>query len=376
MKIIYIANTQMPTDRAHGYQITKTCEKFAALWNEVLLLIPDRKHKLGDDIFEYYGLKRNFAVQKIACFNVMALRRGGKLAFYAELVIFSVKLLFKKVEKNSIIYSRDIFSIFVFRMRGFRVVYNVHNWTEKRSRLLRIFFGKEVKIVCNSEGTRNRVVKDGFNNSITAQNGVELSDFEPLEEKSNLRKKLELPLDKKIVLYAGHLYGWKGVDTILKTAKLLGGKQDIFFVVVGGSAEEQEGFAAKMKEGGIVNMLSVGHKLKKEIPHYLQSADILLLPNSAKSEESVKYTSPIKMFEYMASGVPIIASDLPSLREVLNEKNALLTSPDNPNAFAEAIEKLLNDVNLSSHIAQRAKDDVRKYTWDEYARKILEFIQK
>lgn len=376
MKIIYIANTQMPTDRAHGYQITKTCEKFAVFGNEVSLWVPDRAHNLGSNIFEYYGLTKNFTLEKIPCFNVMALRHAGKLPFYAELVIFSIKLLFKKVEKNSIIYSRDIFSIFVFRMRGFRVVYNVHNWTEKRSRLLRIFFGKEVKIVCNSEGTRKRVVKDGFNNSITAQNGVELSDFEHLEEKPSLRKKLELPLDKKIVLYAGHLYGWKGADTILETAKLLGGKQDIFFVVVGGGAEEQKGFAAKMKEEGISHMLLVGHKLKKEIPQYLQSADILLLPNSAKSEESVKYTSPIKMFEYMASGVPIIASDLPSLREVLNEKNALLTSPDNPNAFAEAIEKLLNNANLSALIARNAKDDVQKYTWDEYAKKILEFIQK
>jgi glycosyltransferase involved in cell wall biosynthesis len=376
MKIIYIANTQMPTDRAHGYQITKTCEKFAALGNEVSLWVPDRTHNLGSDIFGYYGLKKNFTIEKIPCFNVMALRHAGKLPFYAELVIFSVKLLCKEVEKNSIIYSRDILSIFVFRIRGFRVVYNVHNWTEKRSRLLKIFFGKEVKIVCNSEGTRKRVVKDGFNNSITAQNGVELSDFEHLEEKPSLRKKLELPLDKKIILYAGHLYGWKGADTILKTAKLLGGEQDIFFVVVGGGTEEQKIFAAKMKEGGIFNMLSVGHKLKKEIPQYLQSADILLLPNSAKSEESVKYTSPIKMFEYMASGVPIIASDLPSLREVLSEENALLIEPDNPQALAESIEKILNDTNLSSQIAQKAKDDVRKYTWDNYAEKILEFIQK
>lgn len=372
MKIIYIANTQMPTDRAHGYQIGKTCEKFAAFGNEVRLIVPDRKHKLGDDIFEYYGLKRNFSFEKISCFNVMS--HGGRIAFLTELAIFSVKLFFKKVEKTTVIYSRDILPLFIFRIRGFRVVYNVHNWTERRSRITRLLLGRNTKIVCNSEGTRRRVEEDGFAHIITAQNAVELSDFENLEDKFELRKALELPLDKKIVMYVGHLYGWKGLDTVLQAAKLLSDKNNILFVIVGGDEGEQKEFLTKMKEGGIENMLAFGNKPKKEIPKYLQSADILLLPNSAKSEESVKYTSPIKMFEYMASGVSVIASDLPSLREVLNEKNALLVKPDSPEALSAEIEKLLNDTALSETLAHQAKEDVQKYTWDEYAKKILNFI--
>lgn len=374
MKIIYIANTQMPTDRAHGYQIAKTCEKFAAFGNEVTLIVPDRKHNLGDDIFEYYGLKNNFTIERISCFDAMSFVRLGKFAFYAELGIFSLKLFFKKIEKDTVIYSRDIFPLFIFRMRGFRIVYNVHNWSERRRRVTRLLLGLDTKIVCNSEGTRAEVIKDGFTNVITAQNGVELSDFENLGSKIELRKKLELPLDKKIVMYVGHLYGWKGVDTVVKSAKLLSDKTDILFVIVGGDEGEQKEFTAKMKEERIENMLSFGNKPKKEIPKYLQSADILLLPNSAKSEESVKYTSPIKMFEYLASGVPIVASNLPSLREVLNEKNSLLVAPDSPGALASGIEKLLNDTSLSKTLAHQAKEDVQKYTWDEYARKILHFV--
>lgn len=373
MKIIYIANTQMPTDRAHGYQIGKTCEKFAAFGNEVGLIVPTRANALGD-MFEYYGLKRNFTLEKIPCFGVMSRAGSGTLAFWSELSIFSVKLFFKKVEKSTVVYSRDIIPLFVFRMRRFNVVYNVHNWSERRSRVTRLFLGRHVKIVCNSEGTRQRVMKDGFTNVITAQNGVELSDFENLGDKFELRKTLALPLDKKIVMYVGHLYGWKGVDTVLKAAKLLDDKKDMLFVVVGGDAGEQKEFLAKMKEAGIENMLPLGNQPKKEIPKYLRSADILLLPNSGKSEESVKYTSPIKMFEYMASGVPIIASDLPSLKEVLNGENSLFVKPDNPQSLAEGIEKLLDDKKLSEKFAMRAKSDVQKYTWDEYAKKILDFI--
>ena len=373
MKIIYIANTQMPTDRAHGYQIGKTCEKFAALGNEVALIIPDRKHNLPEGIFEYYGLQKNFTVEKISCFNVMS--HGGRLAFFAELAIFSLKLLFKKIDKDTIIYSRDMAPLFIFRARGFRVVYNAHNWSPRRKRLLRTFFGTEVKIICNSEGTRRQAREDGFHNSITATNGVELADFENLGSKIELRKKLELPLDKKIAMYVGHLYGWKGVDTILRAATFLKEEKNILFVVVGGDEGEQKEFTAKIKEEGIENLLSLGHKPKKEIPKYLESADILLLPNSAKSEESVKYTSPIKMFEYLASGIPVIASDLPSLREVLHEKNSLLVKPDNPEALSEGIEKLLNDTAFSEALARQAHRDAEKYTWDEYAKKILNFIE-
>lgn len=372
MKIIYIANTQMPTDRAHGYQIGKTCEKFAAFGNEVTLIVPDRKHNLTGDIFEYYGLQKNFTVEKISCLNVMS--HGGRFAFFLELIIFSAKLLFKKIDKDALIYSRDIVPLFVFRARGFRVVYNVHNWSPRRKRLLRRFFGTAVKIVCNSEGTRQQVAKDGFHNSITATNGVELSDFENLGSKIELRKKLELPLDKKIAMYVGHLYGWKGVDTILRAAKFLKEKKNILFVVVGGDEGEQKEFLAKIKEEGIENILSLGHTPKKEIPKYLQSADILLLPNSAKSEESVKYTSPIKMFEYLASGIPVIASDLPSLREVLHEKNSLLVKPDSPEALSEGIEKLLSDSVFSEALARHAHADAEKYTWDNYAKKILNFL--
>ncbi|MBI2120118.1 MAG: glycosyltransferase family 4 protein [Parcubacteria group bacterium] len=372
MKIIYIANTQMPTDRAHGYQIGKTCEKFAVLGNDVSLVVPDRQHNLGDDIFEYYGLKRNFAFQKISCFDVMS--HGGRLAFLTELAVFSFKLFFIKTQKDTIIYSRDIISLFVFRMRGFCVVYNVHNWSKRRSRITRLLLGRHAKIVCNSEGTRRQVMKSGFKNSITAQNGVELSEFENKVDQNALRQELHLPLDKKIAMYVGHLYDWKGVDTVLGSAKLLGGKKGILFVIIGGDEGEQKEFTSKMKEEGIKNMFSCGNKPKREIPKYLQSADILLLPNSAKSEESVKYTSPIKMFEYLASGVPVVASNLPSLKEVLNEKNSLLVEPDSPQALADGIEKLLNDTTLSETLARQAKADVQKYTWDEYARKILNFI--
>lgn len=365
----------MPTDKAHGYQISKTCEKFAALGNEVELLVPNRKNYVADDLFDYYGLKKNFNVTKIPCPDVIFLSHYiGALAFYAQTFFFSAKLFIKKVERESLIYSRDIFSILIFRLRGFDVVYNAHNWSKKMKWFMKIFLNKDLKIVCNSEGTRKQIAKDGFANSIAVPNGVDLEEFDNLEDKFEIRKNFELPADKKIIMYVGHLYEWKGVGVVLDSAKLLRDKKDAIFVIVGGDEEERKEYTAKIINEGVKNMLFLGHKLKKDIPRYLKSADVLLLPNIATTKESVNYTSPIKMFEYMASGVPIIASNLPSIREILNKKNSFLVEPNNPKAIVGGIEKLLSDSIFAENIAGSAKKDVKKYTWDEYAKKILNFI--
>src|SRR4030066_2398717 len=116
MKIVYIVNTLMPTDKAHGYQISKTCEKFAGFGYDVELWVPNRKNHVADDLFAYYGLKRNFTLGKIPCPDVIFLGHYiGPLAFYAQTFFFSAKLFFKNIEKNSLIYSRDILPIFIFK---------------------------------------------------------------------------------------------------------------------------------------------------------------------------------------------------------------------------------------------------------------------
>lgn len=120
----------------------------------------------------------------------------------------------------------------------------------------------------------------------------------------------------------------------------------------------------------------VGHRPHQEIPYWLKAADVLVLPNSAKEKISRFYTSPLKLFEYMASGTPIVASDLPSIREVLNEKNAVLVKPDSPEFLTAGIMKVLENPYLSDKISKQAFQDVQNYTWEKRAEKILRFIKK
>ncbi|MFQ6049514.1 MAG: glycosyltransferase, partial [Candidatus Paceibacterales bacterium] len=120
----------------------------------------------------------------------------------------------------------------------------------------------------------------------------------------------------------------------------------------------------------------IGYRPHSEIPHWLKAADILVLPNTAKDQISKYYTSPVKMFEYMASERPIVASDLPSIRDILNEENAFFFEPDNPKDLALAIEKLLKDKALAESIATKAHQDVQYYTWSNRAKEVLDLISR
>ena len=121
------------------------------------------------------------------------------------------------------------------------------------------------------------------------------------------------------------------------------------------------------------NIFLLGSKKHAEIPKWMKLSDVLVLPNSGKQDISKLYTSPIKMFEYMASGVIIVASDLPSIREVLNEKNSILVEPDKVKSLVGGIDRALNDENTI--LTDKALRDVKAYDWSERASNILNFIK-
>ncbi|KKU36608.1 MAG: Glycosyl transferase group 1 [Candidatus Azambacteria bacterium GW2011_GWF2_46_32] len=203
---------------------------------------------------------------------------------------------------------------------------------------------------------------------LVAPDAVDLARFAISESLQECRKKLGLPQDKKIVLYTGHLYGWKGVDTLIQASKLF--NEDTLVYLVGGTEEDVASYKPSsraqvegLKAESYKLVTFVGHKPHKEIPFWLKAADVLVLPNSAKEKISAVYTSPLKLFEYMAAGKPIVASDLPALREILNENAAVLVEPDNPEALAKGIEKVLKDSVLAKKIAQNAAEEAKNCTW-------------
>jgi glycosyltransferase involved in cell wall biosynthesis len=170
--------------------------------------------------------------------------------------------------------------------------------------------------------------------------------------------------------YAGHLYPWKGVDLVVEAIAAL---PDTRGLIVGG--HEQEADLARVKALAESLLCSTritftGMLPPAQVPARLREADVLVLPNPP-SALSKDFTSPLKLFEYMASGRPIVASDLPSIREVLRDGgNAVLVDAGNPQALTAGIRRIKDEPALGATLAAQALEDVREYTWARRAEKL------
>jgi len=199
--------------------------------------------------------------------------------------------------------------------------------------------------------------------------GVDLEKFNLNITQVEARKRLNLPQEQKIILYSGHLYPWKGAQILAEAAKQVEGT--CYFI--GGTEKDHNNFLQTNHE--LINsgkVVAPGFRSHTEIPYWLAAADVLVLPNSGKETISARYTSPLKLFEYMAANRPIIASDLPSLREIMNEKNAIFFTPDNSDSLAGAIKKVLSDPVMAKNISEQAFQGVQAYTWQKRAIMIIE----
>ena len=345
----------------------KTCEAFSKIGTEVVLSVPNfiLFDYNKDDPFDYYNVERLFKIKKVLSIRLIRL---GPVGFFLETFIFSLGLIFTSdFWRADYIFSRDEMLVFIASLFGRKIIWETH--TGSYNIFAKIVLSKAQFIVSISQGLKDYYVSKGIPDSkiLVCHDGVDLEDFRVSKSKLEARNILRLPQDKKIILYAGRLDGWKGVETFFEASKSF--NEDMVAVVVGGDKSQVNSFSKKYP-----NIFFLGFKLYKELSLYQKSADVLVVPNTAKSEVSRLYTSPLKVFSYMASGVPIVASDLPSVREVLNERNSTLVSPDSPEALLAGIESVIYDSAKAEILAKQAKMDAVRYSWTERAKNIISSI--
>ncbi len=342
---------------------------------EVELVVPWRFNPIKKDPFEYYGVKKIFKITKLPCVDLISLGLGS-FGFFFETISFLIAAkVYLLLKKYDIFYSREWIAGIFWE----KAVLEIHSLPEKATILHKKYWQKAKAIIVLTSFIKNNLIENGIpeDKILIAPDGVDIEKFKVQSSKLKTREKLNLPQDKKIVLYTGHLYEWKGADVLLDTAKFF--LNELLFVFVGGAEKDVKNF--KQKAEALNNVLIVGHQPHQEIPLWLKAADVLVLPNSAKEKISQFYTSPLKLFEYMASGIPIVASDLPSIREILNDPsvdsgqgNAILIEPDNPQSLADGIMKILKNLDFSDKISRQAYSDVQNYTWEKRADRIINFI--
>ena len=352
----------MPTEKAHGAQIMKTCEALARGGAAVELVVPARKSPIKEDPFFYYGAQNNFVIKYLPVLDVLWLGRAG---FWIESLSFSIFAFAHALGAPAdMLYSRDELPLWMLSWFTKKIVWESH--TGRNNFLTGRLVAAGRRCVVISQGLKDAYQKSGAKaQMLVAHDGVDLEAFAHPQERQAACARLALPEGKKITMYIGRLDGWKGVTTLFEASKLL--PQEYLVAIIGGEASQVEKLASAYPE-----VLFLGTRPYKELADNQAAADILVLPNTAKDTISAQFTSPMKLFSYMASGKPIVASDLPSIREVLSEKNAVLFAPDNAHSLAEAIRRAAQED--AGHLAQQAKADVEAYSWDVRARRICSFI--
>ncbi len=172
--------------------------------------------------------------------------------------------------------------------------------------------------------------------------------------------------------YLGNFHPWKGVEVLVRAAAC---QPDVRLALVGGNGESRARIEALAKTTGVGGRVQfIGPVPPRERWRYLAEASVCVLPLT-RSTYGTSFTSPLKLFEYMAAARPIVASDLPTLREVLRDgENALLVAPEDPVALGAAIRRLQGDRALAERLAGQAARDVRAYTWEARGRRIVEFL--
>jgi len=172
--------------------------------------------------------------------------------------------------------------------------------------------------------------------------------------------------------YLGNFHPWKGVEVLVQASVWA---PDLRVTLVGGEPEPRARIEALARDLGVAHRVRfVGAVPPPKRWKYLAEASVCVLPLT-RSAFGMFFTSPLKLFEYMAAGRPIVASDLPALREVLRDgENALLVPPEDPVALAKAIRRLREDRILAERMAAQGSRDVRAYTWEARGRIIVDFL--
>ena len=391
MRVLYLADIRFPLERANGIQTMETCHALARRGHFVSLAVRPDTQMPSRNPFEFYGvpLLARLSIEYAPVTGPELARRAGYLAFAIGRMMGT--------SRADVVLTRDlgVASALLRVPRGMRppIVYESHGYAPDVATALPQMLATATppsrQKVARLE-RRERHVWHAAEGYITITAGL----AQEMGERFGARKFVTVVPDgtritadrvdaiqisgdsRPVVAYAGHLYAWKGVDVFLDALRQV---PDVRGLIVGGHDKEPD--LARLRDRaaqlGLTDRVTfTGLVPPSAVAAYLRAARVLVLPNPA-SAISTRYTSPLKLFEYMAAGKPIVASDLPSIREVLrDEENALLVTPGDPTALAAGVRRLLDDATLSDRLSLTAATDVRAYSWDRRGERLEALLQQ
>lgn len=348
MKVLYAFPEPLPLPRARGIQVLHSVRALRDAGVDVLLV-----HAPGEGSPPGAALSPSF----------LGLRSNR--FFNARLA----RLL--EDRRPDVLFARHLKTVVAMRRRFPRlpILYEAHEVfadtaaSGSRARISRLestAVAAATRIVANSGGTARRLAElYGVASPIAViPNGVERPARMPEKAWSEVAGR---------VVYAGSLFPWKGVAELVKAATDLPAAG---ITIAGG--EEEEVKALRAVAPGSVRF--TGRLAQSEVRALLEQSCIAVLPNRPDAES--RFTSPIKLFEYMAAGCAVVASDLPSLRELLQEEEAAWFTPGDAASLAAALRSLADDPARAAAMGRRLFEKSERFTWSARAQAVLRVLKE
>jgi len=374
MKLVYLSNALIPSRQANSIHIMKICSAFSEIGFDVSLVCKQNSENdaffKNNNVFKFYGTKKKFKLY---------FSRNSNSLFL--LYYFALKsLLICIINRPSIVVSRFLLAGFLSSF-FFKTIVELHQLPLKKSRIQKYVL-KYLKYAPRFKGlvVITNPLKDLFIEEGFSEDSIYVFP-DGADEVENINQDTFKNLDKQKVNigYAGHLYKGRGVELLFDLAALC---PWVFIHIAGGNKEDIEFHQKIINENLITNIKMYGFLEPSAISKFYLKMDILAAPYQRKVHlqsgdiTTEKWMSPLKVFEYMASGKPIICSNIEVLKEVLeHERNCLLCDPENIKEWAEAIDLLRNNPEISKSISTEALSDLNNiFSWKKRAKNISDII--
>jgi len=360
-RITYITDAPLPSYAANSVGVMNMCAAFAKCGADVHLLsakTPWIKIKHSGDIYNYYGVEKNFSISR---FLIGPYRFGIRFGFD-----FRAASFYKR--RGGLLFTRKISSR-MLDVEGVKIIYELHHPPSELVEKQVLLSEKVVKIICITQALADWAI-DFYGEDLRGKisvvpDAVSENFFSAPRENRPGREVFT-------VGYAGSLYDGRGIDIVIGLAEKF---QEVKFVIAGGTKKQILKWAKELRSE---NVEFLGYISPAKVADFLRSTDCLLMPYQENcmllNNETCtgRFASPLKMFEYMACGVPIISSDMPVLQEILVDGvDALFAGASDIDQWVYALEKIISDAELGRFLAGNAFKKAGQYTWQKRAEEIM-----
>lgn len=382
MRITYITHTRFPTEKAHGNQVAQVCHALAQLGHEVTLVAPTVGSIMTQNPWEYYGLPRSFEMVYPGSFDALNSKFvPGKLSFAVSMWSYR-RALRKYLKENpaDLLYVRSPSLLEPLLKTRTPVLLELHAIPRLFRRGFARMCNRCFRVVCLTSLMRSALLAMGVDPVRIAveADGVDLERFELLRTPDAAKAQWNLPA-VPVIGYIGSLATQniieKGVGELIGAlAHLKAQGERVFGFVVGGPVSWRQIYEEKARSLGLTaeDVRFLDRVPPLEVPSVIAAFDVCVYPAPASTHSYfLRDTSPLKLFEYLASGKPVVCADLPPLRDVVSEDSVRFCTPGNPESLANAIHWVLEHPEDAREMAHTGKEIAEEHSWVERMKRVI-----